>query len=218
VRVVIGEDEALLRHGLELVLTEQGFEVVAMAADGPDVVRKVTAHRPDLVLTDIRMPPGHRDEGLQAALEIRATMPEVAILVLSQHASRRYAQDLLADGAARMGYLLKQRVADTTSFAADLRRLVAGGTVLDPEVAASLVARARVGDSAIDTLTERQRQVLELMAQGRTNAGIAARLGVTEKAITRHTSLIYGALGLESDEDDHRRVLAVVRYLAHASS
>jgi len=217
VRVVIGEDEALLRRGLELVLAEQGFDVVAMAGDGPDVVRKVAAHRPDLVLTDIRMPPEHRDEGLRAALTIRATMPEVAILVLSQHASRRYARDLLEGGAAGMGYLLKQRVANTTTFAADLRRLVAGGTVLDPEVAASMVARARIGDAAIDGLTERQHQVLELMAQGRTNAGIAARLGVTEKAIARHTSLIYGALGLESDEDDHRRVLAVVRYLAHGA-
>ncbi len=217
-RVLIGEDEALLRRGLELVLTEQGFDVVAMAVDGPDVVRKATAHRPDLVITDIRMPPDHRDEGLRAALAIRARMPEVAILVLSQHASRRYAQDLLADGAARMGYLLKQRVADTTSFAADLRRLVNGGTVLDPEVATSMVARAYAGDAAINALTDRQLEVLRLMAQGRTNTGIAARLGVGEKAVTRHTSLIYAQLGIPSVEDDHRRVLAVVRYLAHAAS
>ena len=215
-RVVIGEDEALLRRGLELVLAEQGFEIVAHAADAPDVVRKAGAHRPELVVTDIRMPPEHRDDGLQAALEIRRRLPEVAVLVLSQHASRRYAQELLSEGAAGLGYLLKQRIADTRSFASDLRRLVAGGTVIDPEIASLMVARAGHRDAAIEELTARQREVLALMAQGRTNSAIAAELGVSEKAVTRHTSLIYAQLRLRPDDSDHRRVLAVLRYLADA--
>jgi DNA-binding NarL/FixJ family response regulator len=218
VRVVIGEDEVLLRRGLELILTELGWDVVGVATDGPDVVRKALAHAPDLLITDIRMPPEHRDEGLRAAMELREQRPDIAILVLSQHASRRYARELLAHGASRVGYLLKQRIADTASFGADLQRLVAGGTVLDPEIAAMMVARASHGDAAIEALTDRQREVLELMAQGRNNAGIAARLGVSEKAITRHTSLIYDALGLDGDAHDHRRVLAVVRYLTHAAT
>jgi DNA-binding NarL/FixJ family response regulator len=211
---VIGEDEVLLRQGLALVLEQAGFDVVAMAGDGGEVVRKVRAHRPDLLVTDIRMPPTHRDEGLQAALEVRRSMPGIAVMVLSQYTARRYAQDLLSEGAAGLGYLLKQRIADADTFAADLRRLVAGGTVLDPEVAAVMVARASHEHEPVAHLTPRQRTVLSLMAEGRTNAGIANRLSITEKAVTRHTSMIYLQLGLSPDAEDHRRVLAVIRYLS----
>jgi DNA-binding NarL/FixJ family response regulator len=213
-RVVIGEDEVLLRQGLALVLERAGFDVVAMAGDGDEVVRKVRAHRPDLLVTDIRMPPTHRDEGLQAALEVRRSMPGIAVMVLSQHTARRYAQDLLSEGAAGLGYLLKQRIADAETFVADLRRLLAGGTVLDPEVAAVMVARASHQHERVAHLTPRQRTVLSLMAEGRTNAGIANRLSITEKAVTRHTSMIYLQLGLPPDAEDHRRVLAVIRYLS----
>lgn len=212
-RVVIAEDEALLRQGLAVLLEGAGFEVVAVAGDADDARRKVRAHQADLLVTDIRMPPGHSDEGLQLAVELRESMAGLAVMVLSQHINRRYAQDLLQHGAARVGYLLKHRIADAESFAADLRRLVAGGTVLDPEVASLMVARARRSQGSVADLTDRQREVLSLMAEGRTNAGIAARLSITEKAVTRHTSTIYGRLGLAGGEDDHRRVMAVLRFL-----
>jgi DNA-binding NarL/FixJ family response regulator len=213
-RVVIGEDEALLRQGLQLVLGQAGFDVVATAADATDLVSLTLEHRPDLVVTDIRMPPRYGDEGLVAALQIRRVRPETAIVVLSQHVQRRYAMELLADRPAGVGYLLKQRIADIPTFCADLERVCAGGTVLDPEVVALMVARARRQDDAVERLTPRQHEVLTLMAQGRSNASIARQLTLTEKAVVQHTSRIYDTLGLPASDDDHRRVRAVLQYLS----
>ncbi len=213
-RVVIGEDQALMRAGLSLVLEQAGFEIVAIAGDAEDVVRKAGAHRPDLLLTDIRMPPTNTDDGLRAAIEARTHHPGLPVLVLSQYLQRDYAVELLESGDEGVGYLLKQRVADVDRFVADLRRIVAGGTVLDPEVVAAMVGRHRAEEDPVARLTERQRAVLELMAQGRSNVAIAEQLGVSEKAIVRHTSNIYDELGLRSSPDDHRRVLAVVRFLS----
>jgi DNA-binding NarL/FixJ family response regulator len=213
VRVVIGEDEALMRGGLTLVLEQAGFEIVGVAEGGEDVVRKARAHRPDLLVTDIRMPPDHTDEGLRAALTLRAERPQLAVLVLSQHVQRRYASELLEQDAGGVGYLLKQRIANVDVFIGDVRRICSGGTVLDPEVVATLLGRARHEDDPIHQLTERQREVLALMAEGRSNAAIAHQLVITEKAVVRHVSHVYEMLGLPNSNDDHRRVLAVVRYL-----
>jgi DNA-binding NarL/FixJ family response regulator len=213
-RVVIGEDQALMRTGLSLVLEQAGFEIVAMAGDAEDIVRKVGAHRPDLLVADIRMPPTNTDDGLRAAIEARSRVPGLPVLVLSQYLQRDYAVELLESGDEGVGYLLKQRIADVDRFVADLRRIVAGGTVLDPEVVAAMVGRHRAEEDPVAQLTERQRAVLELMAQGRSNAAIAEQLGVSERAIVRHTSNIYDELHLGSSADDHRRVLAVVRFLS----
>lgn len=213
-RVVIGEDEALLREGLALLVERAGFEVAAVAADGDALLAAAREQRPDLLLTDVRMPPTQRDEGLRAALAIRAERPETAVLVLSQHAQRRVASELLAQRPDGVGYLLKQRISDVASFCEDLRRVSAGGTVLDPELVATLLGRARPAGDPFNELTERQREVLALMAEGRTNAAIAARLVVSEKAVVKHVSRIYETLGLRAGPDDHRRVLAVVRYLS----
>jgi DNA-binding NarL/FixJ family response regulator len=212
-RVVIGEDQALMREGLVLLLERAGFEVVGVAAEAEDLVRKARAHRPDVVIADVRMPPTQTDEGLRAALEIRAAEPEIAIVVLSQHVQRRSAAELLrsGDGAGAVGYLLKQRVADSEAFCADVRRVAAGGSVLDPEVVSVMLGRAERGP--IEQLTDRQREVLALMAEGRSNAGIAERLVLTERAVIKHVSHIYETLGIPECADDHRRVLAVVRYL-----
>jgi DNA-binding NarL/FixJ family response regulator len=214
-RVVIGEDETLMREGLALMLGQSGFGIAGTAADATSLVGLAGQHRPDLVLTDIRMPPGYADEGLQAALDIRRSLPGTAIVVLSQHLHRRCAVQLLAGPHGGVGYLLKQRIADVPAFCADLSTVVAGGTVLDPEVAALLVAaKARRRHSGMDRLTSRQREVLALMAEGRSNTAIAHRLSVTERAVVQHVSHIYDQLGLPVSNDDHRRVLAVVRYLA----
>jgi DNA-binding NarL/FixJ family response regulator len=213
-RVVIGEDQALMRAGLSLVLAQAGFEIVAIAADAEDVVRKTGAHRPDLLVTDIRMPPTNTDDGLRAAIEVRTRLPGLPVLVLSQYLQRDYAVELLESGDEGVGYLLKQRIADVDHFIADLRRIAGGGTVLDPAVVASMVDRHRASEDPVARLTERQRAVLELMAQGRSNAAIAEQLEVSEKAIVRHTSNIYDELGLGSSPQDHRRVLAVVRFLS----
>ncbi len=212
-RVVIGEDQLLMREGLALVLGRAGFETVAMAADGAELVRKALAHRPDLVIADIRMPPSHTDEGLRAAVALRTQRPGLPVLVLSQHVQRQHAVELLESGEEGVGYLLKQRIADIDRFVADLRRIVAGGLVLDREVVAAMVERHRP-DDPVGRLTARQREVLELMAQGRSNALIAEQLGVTEKAVVRHTSHIYDELGIAQNADDHRRVLAVVQFLS----
>jgi DNA-binding NarL/FixJ family response regulator len=212
-RIVIGEDNALMRRGLTLLLQEDGFDVVASAADAGDLERKALAHGPDLVIADIQMPPGHADDGLQAVLRIRAQLPRMAVLVLSQHVQRRYAEALLDGGAEGVGYLLKQRVADVEGFCADARRLCAGGSVLDPEVVATMLSRAR-RDDPLERLTPRQREVLALMAEGRSNAAIADRLVITEQAVVKHAAHIYAELGLAPCPEDHRRVLAVVRYLA----
>jgi DNA-binding NarL/FixJ family response regulator len=210
-RIVIGEDQLLLREGLARLLEEEGHEVVGSADDGPGLVRKAKAHRPDLVIADVRMPPSQTDEGLRAALEIRDAEPEIGILVLSHHVEVRYAVELLSENASGVGYLLKQRVADLDRFFAALERIAAGGSVIDPEVVSAMLGRA--SRDSIEELTPRQREVLALMAEGRTNAGIAAELVITEKAVAKHVAAIFEALGLPPTADGHRRVLAVIRYL-----
>jgi DNA-binding NarL/FixJ family response regulator len=209
VRVVIGEDEALLRDGLTLVLQRAGIDVVACAADADEVVAASARTRPDLVLTDLRMARTRTDDGLRAAQRIRAEQPGTAVVVLSHHVNGQYAAELLGERTA-VGYLLKQRIADTAGFCRDLRRVAEGGVALDPEVITAMLARR---DDAVEQLSTRRRQVLALIAQGRSNAGIARVLGISEKSVVAHTSGIYVALGLARDVDDHRRVLAVVRYL-----
>jgi DNA-binding NarL/FixJ family response regulator len=200
-------------EGLALLLERDGAEVVGRAEDAPELVRKANAHRPDLVVTDIRMPPGQADDGLQAALRIRAEHPEIAILVLSQHVQRSYATELVENGTVGVGYLLKQRVTNFATFSADVRRVAAGECVLDPQVVATMLAHPR-RDAGLESLTPRQLEVLALMAEGRSNGAIAERLTLTTKAVVRHVSHIYDTLGLERVDEDHRRVLAVVRYLS----
>ncbi|MEJ1153979.1 response regulator transcription factor [Microbacterium marmarense] len=212
-RVVIAEDEALLRQGLDLVLAQDGFDVVAVVADAVQLDAAVVQHEPELVVTDIRMPPTFTDEGLAAAVRIRKRWPQTAVVVLSQHVQRRYAEELLGDGRGGVGYLLKQRIADVETFTQDLWRVAAGGTALDPDVVEILVSRAQMLGGGVERLTQRQREVLALMAEGRSNTWIAASLGCSDKAVVQHTSRIYDALGLPVDADDHRRVLAVLHYL-----
>ncbi len=217
-RVVIGEDQPLMRDGLTLVLQRAGFDVVGAVADGEDLVRKARAHAPDIVVADIRMPPSQTDEGLRAALAIRAAQPHTAILILSQHVERHHAGELLRSGngdgddTGGVGYLLKQRIANSETFCSDVRRISAGAAILDPEVVAVLLGRARREDP-IARMTPRQLEVLALMAEGRSNAGIAERLFLSEKAVLKHVAHIYNELELAQTTDDHRRVLAVVRYL-----
>jgi DNA-binding NarL/FixJ family response regulator len=213
---VIGEDQALMREGLALVLERAGFEIVALTADADDLVRATGAHEPDLVVADIRMPPNLTDDGLRAALEIRRLAPEIALLVLSQHVQQRYARELVDAGTERLGYLLKQRIADVETFCSDVRRICDGGLVLDPEVVSAMLERVS-RDDPVERLTPRQREVLALMAEGRSNQAIAKRLTLTEKAVVKHVSHVYDELGLLPCEDDHRRVLAVVRYLTGSS-
>lgn len=217
-RVIIAEDEVLLREGLTHVLEKEGFSVIGAVGTAADWEQALDARVPDLAITDIRMPPSHTDEGLAAAVRVRHAHPQVGVVVLSQHVQRRYATELLGAQAGGVGYLLKQRIADVRTFTADLRRVAAGGSALDPEVVELMLARAGRFGGAVGGLTPRQLEVLALMAQGRSNAGIAAALVLTEKAIVQHTSNIYDALGLPVDADDHRRVLAVVRYLDAAAA
>lgn len=215
-RVVIGEDEALMREGLVLVLEQAGIEVAGAAGDAESLVREVAALAPDLVVTDIRMPPGLTDDGLRAALRIREEQPETAVVVLSQHVQRSYALELVGERPEGVGYLLKQRIVDADDFVRDLRRVNDGGTILDPEVVSAMLARARRDDAALERLTPRQTEVLGLIAEGRSNGAIARRLSITEKAVVQHTSRIYDELALAPSGEDHRRVLAVLRYLARA--
>ncbi len=217
-RVVIGEDEALLRRGLTLVLESAGFEVAGAAADAAGLLELTERHQPDMVITDVRMPPTHTDEGMVAALTVARTYPAMSVVVLSQHVQRRYAIELLAEKRRGIGYLLKQRIGDVETFCDDLRRIHGGGAVIDPEVVAIMVARARLDDNVIGRLTPRQHEVLKLVAEGRSNGYIAAELVITEKAVVQHTSRIYDALGLPNDDDGHRRVLAVLRYLTGTTS
>jgi DNA-binding NarL/FixJ family response regulator len=214
VRIVIGEDEALLRQGMTHLLERSGHQVVGSVADADELVRQVDERRPDVVVTDIRMPPDFTDEGLRAARQIRATHPGIGIMVLSQHVQRRYAVELIADNPSGVGYLLKQRIADVSTFCADLVRVAEGGTVLDPEVVALMITRADRDDTSGRRLTPRQQQVLALMAEGRSNAAIAEGLSITEKAVVQHVSRIYDHLMLPPNTDDHRRVLAVLHHLA----
>jgi DNA-binding NarL/FixJ family response regulator len=211
-RIVIGEDQALLRQGIVRLLQDAGFEVVAEASDAPDLIRKVGAHRPDVAIVDVQMPPDQTDDGLRAALEIRATQPDVGVLVLSQFTEERYAVDLIGDSAAGVGYLLKDRVTDFEGFADSVRRVAAGGTVLDPSVVSAMLGRKR-RDDPLDELTPREREVLELMAEGRSNKGIAEVLVVTPAAVEKHVGSIFAKLGVSAEPVDHRRVLAVLAFL-----
>jgi DNA-binding NarL/FixJ family response regulator len=211
-RVVVGEDEPLVRAGVVRVLEEDGFEVVAVAGDAPDLLRKTRAHKPDVVVTDIQMPPDPTDDGLRAAMEIRTTQPEVGVVVLSQFLEDRYALDLVGDRADGVGYLLKDRVGDLALFTDAVRRVARGGSALDPEVVQRMVGRRRA-NSPLDDLTPRELQVLSLMAEGRSNQGIADELIVTVAAVERHITSIFGKLALRAVPEDHRRVLAVLEFL-----
>jgi DNA-binding NarL/FixJ family response regulator len=213
-RLVIGEDSVLLLAGLTKLLESAGFEVAATAGDGAELLAAVERERPDLVVADVRMPPTFTDEGIRAALAIRAQWPGIAILVLSQYVEERYAADLLSANTSSVGYLLKDRVADVADFLDALRRVAAGGTALDPEVVAQLLVRR--GPDPLEALTQRERDVLALMAEGRSNAEIGAALVVTDSAVSKHINSIFGKLGLHPGDTGHRRVLAVLRYLGAA--
>jgi DNA-binding NarL/FixJ family response regulator len=212
VRVVLAEDSVLLREGVARLLEEQGFEIVAQTGTAQDLMLKVRSYSPNVVIVDIRMPPTHTDEGLKAAQEIRETYPDVGVLVLSQYVEPSYAMELLAESAEGVGYLLKDRVSDVSEFAAAVRRVGEGGSALDPAIVSQLVGRRR-RDDPIDQLTPREREVLEHMAQGRSNQGIADQLVVTERAVEKHVTSIFGKLRLPHAPEDHRRVLAVLTYL-----
>ena len=211
-RVVIAEDLALLREGLVRLLEDAGHEVVAAVEDGSALVRVAVTERPDVAVVDVRLPPTFRDEGLRAAIEARSRVPGLPVLVLSQYVEQTYAAELLADGAGGVGYLLKERVAETRDFIAAVERVAGGGTALDPEVVRQLVARR----GPLGELTPREREVLGLMAEGRSNAAIAAELVVTESAVEKHVSRIFEKLDLSPSDTDHRRVLAVLAYLRAA--
>jgi DNA-binding NarL/FixJ family response regulator len=212
VRVVIAEDLALLRDGLIRLLGAFGFEVVEAVDNGPSLLRALTTHRPDVAVVDVRLPPTFTDEGLKAALEARKEIPGLPVLVLSQHVEQLYARELLSDSRGGIGYLLKDRVSDVKVFVEAVRRVADGGTALDPDVVSQLLTR-HAREEPLQRLTPREREVLGLMAEGRSNAAIAGKLFVTEKAISKHTNSIFGKLGLPPSEDDNRRVLAVLAYL-----
>jgi DNA-binding NarL/FixJ family response regulator len=212
VRIVIAEDSVLLRAGLIKLLETSGFEVAAAVGDADGLLAAVEEHRPDAVIADVRMPPGHTDEGVRAALVIRRQWPDVAVLVLSQYVEERYAADLLSANTSGVGYLLKDRVADVSTFVDALRRVASGGTALDPEVVAQLLLRRQ--SNPLGRLTPRERDVLALMAEGRSNTGIAEALVVSDSAVAKHINNIFAKLGLTDAADgDHRRVLAVLRFL-----
>jgi DNA-binding NarL/FixJ family response regulator len=215
-RVVLAEDSVLLREGLVRLLVDAGFDVVEAVPDAEAFLRAVAASRPDLVVVDVRMPPTFTDEGVRAALVVREQYPDVAVVVLSQYVEEHYATDLLAGRARGVGYLLKDRVADVGEFAETLRRVAAGGTALDPEVVSQLLSRVRRRDP-LERLSPRETEVLRLMAEGRSNTAIAAALVVSEGAVEKHVSSIFAKLDLPRAEHDHRRVLAVLRWLEHGS-
>jgi DNA-binding NarL/FixJ family response regulator len=210
--VVVGEDEPLVREGVVSALGDAGVEVVAVAGDAEDLVRKARAHRPDVVVTDIEMPPDNTDDGLRAAREIRAEDPDVGVLVLSQFLEDSYPLELIRDSAEGIGYLLKDRVGDLESFIDAVRQVAGGGSVFDPAVVSIMVGRRREGDP-LDELTPREREVIGLMAEGRSNQGIADDLVVTVGAVERHVTSIFAKLDLDPSAQDHRRVLAVLEYL-----
>ena len=214
-RVVIAEDSVLLREGLVRLLDVMGLDVVDTCGDAEQLLRSVEDHQPDLVIVDVRMPPGQSDEGLRAALVIRRQWPSVAVLVLSQYVEERYATELLSGATSKVGYLLKDRVADVEEFVAALRRVAGGGTVLDPEVVSQLLVRRDT--DPLEMLSAREREVLALMAEGRSNAGVAAQLVVSESAVAKHINSIFTKLDLGMAGTDHRRVLAVLRFLEAGS-
>jgi DNA-binding NarL/FixJ family response regulator len=212
---VVVEDHALLREGLVALLSENGVEVVAQADDGPGLLRIVGGHKPDVAIVDVRLPPTFTDEGVRAAIEARRRHPGVGILILSQYVEPVYTQELLAAGEGGVGYLLKERVGEVRTFLDAVERVAAGGTALDREVVAELMggSRARTGEAGLDALTPREREALELMAEGRTNAAIARTMVITPGAVEKHISNIFGKLNLPVTDDDHRRVLAVLAFL-----
>jgi DNA-binding NarL/FixJ family response regulator len=212
VRVVIAEDLALLRDGLARLLRDNGFEVVAAVEDGASLLRAVEDKRPEIAIVDIRLPPTFRDEGLRAALDLRERAPETAIMIVSQYVEHTYANELLADGRGGIGYLLKDRIMDVNDFVDAVRRVANGGTALDPEVVSRLIKRRR-SDGPLERLTPREREVLSLMAEGRSNSGIASQLVLTVGAIEKHVASILSKLRIPPSESDHRRVLAVITYL-----
>jgi len=212
-RIVVAEDSVLLREGVVRILADAGHEVVGQAGDGEDLLRKVRAHKPDLALIDVRMPPTYTDEGLAAARTIRAELPAVGLLVLSQYVEESYAMDLLSDSAEGVGYLLKDRVADVDRFLEAIERVAEGGSALDPEVVSQMLGRRRAEDP-LEQISPREREVLALMAEGRSNSAIAAELVVTERAVEKHVTSIFSKLDLGSSREDHRRVLAVRAYLS----
>ena len=211
-RVVIAEDSVLLREGIARLLEESGFEVAGQAGDGEDLLRKVGAHKPDVAVVDVRMPPTHTDEGLRAAHRIRAEHPDTAVLVLSQYVDEAYALDLLSESTESTGYLLKDRIADIETFTDAVRRVANGGSALDPEVVALLLGRRRREDP-LAVLSPREREVLGLMAEGRSNSAMAEALGVSERAVEKHVTSIFSKLDLPPAVADHRRVLAVLTFL-----
>jgi DNA-binding NarL/FixJ family response regulator len=211
-RVALADDSVLLREGVARLLSEGGFEVVAQSGTADDLLRHVAMHRPDVAIVDIRMPPTHTDEGLRAAQTIREKHPGTGVLVLSQYVEPGYAMELLADNAEGVGYLLKDRVSDVDEFTSAVRRVAEGGSALDPAVVSELVGRRRREDP-VDELTPREREVLELMAEGRSNQAIAERMFVTLRAVEKHVTSIFTKLGLPATAEDHRRVLAVLAYL-----
>ncbi|MEY9929676.1 DNA-binding NarL/FixJ family response regulator [Catenulispora sp. GP43] len=214
-RIVVAEDLALLRDGLIRLFQAHGCEVVEAVDDGPGLLRALMSRRPDVAVVDVRLPPTFTDEGLKAAIDARARHPGLPVLVLSQYVEPLYARELMSDRAGGVGYLLKNRVMDVRQFVADVRHVAAGGTVMDPKVIEALLTY-RSGDPPLRTLTPREREVLSLMAQGRSNAAIAARMGVTDKAVSKHSNSIFAKLGLELSDEDNRRVLAVLAYLEGA--
>ncbi len=211
-RLVVADDSVLLREGLVRLLEDAGFEVVGQAGDAEDLLRKVMAHKPDAAIVDVRMPPTHTDEGIRAAQRIRAELPGTGVLVLSQYVEEAYARELLADDAAGIGYLLKDRVADVDTLTDAVRRVGAGGSALDPEVVSGMLGRSR-NDDPLDALTPREREVLGLMAEGRSNRAIASELVVTDRAVEKHVTSIFSKLDLGAAPEDHRRVLAVLAFL-----
>lgn len=211
-RVVVAEDLALLREGLIRILETTGFEVVAAVDNGPSLVAALTTHRPDVAIVDVRLPPTFTDEGLRAAIAVRKRIPGLPIVVLSQYVEQLYARELISDRAGAVGYLLKDRVMDVGRFVADVRQVAAGSTVLDPDVVSALLTH-RAADPVLRKLSPREQEVLALMAEGRSNAAIAARLFVTEKTVSKHIATVFTKLGLGLSEDHHRRILAVLAYL-----
>jgi len=212
VRIVIADDSVLLRAGLERLLADAGYEVAASVGDGAALLAAVVTHQPQLAIVDVRMPPGYSDEGLRAAVALRRSHPDVGVLVLSQYVEEPAARDLLAEGARGVGYLLKDRVADVSEFIDAVSRVARGGTALDPEVVAQVMARRHRAD-LLTSLTPREREVLSLMAEGRSNTAIAERLQIGDGAVEKHVTHIFSKLALEPDESDHRRVLAVLAFL-----
>lgn len=211
-RAVIAEDSVLLREGLIRLLTEAGIEIVGQAGDGEDLLRKTRAHKPDVVITDIRMPPTQTDEGLRAAQVIRGELPQTGVLVLSQHVEEAYVMELLGENAEGVGYLLKDRIADVERFVEAVERVARGGSALDPEVVSHMLGRRRREDPLAE-LTPREREVLGLMAEGYSNSAVAAQLVVTERAVEKHVTNIFGKLNFASEPNHHRRVLAVLAYV-----